>query len=212
MSRYDTYIFDLDGTLLNTLGDLAASVNHALRSFGMEERGIDFIRMSVGNGVGSLIMRSVPDGTAAETADKVIAVFKEHYTAHGQELTVPYPGIVDMLRRLKASGARTAVVSNKFDAATKRLCAHYFGGMMDVAIGESEGIRRKPAPDTVEEALRQLRASRENAVYVGDSDVDIATARNSRLPCISVLWGFRDRAFLSAHGASVFAESPADIL
>lgn len=212
MSRYDTYIFDLDGTLLDTLGDLAASVNHALRSFGMEERGIDFIRMSVGNGVGSLIMRSVPDGTAAETADKVIAVFKEHYTAHGQELTVPYPGIVDMLRRLKASGARTAVVSNKFDAATKRLCAHYFGGMMDVAIGESEGIRRKPAPDTVEEALRQLRASRENAVYVGDSDVDIATARNSRLPCISVLWGFRDRAFLSAHGASVFAESPADIL
>lgn len=212
MSRYDTYIFDLDGTLLDTLGDLAASVNHALRSFGMEERGIDFIRMSVGNGVGNLIMRSVPDGTAAETADNVLAVFKEHYTAHGQELTVPYPGIVDMLRRLKASGARTAVVSNKFDAATKRLCAHYFGGMIDVAIGESEGIRRKPAPDTVEEALRQLRASRENAVYVGDSDVDIATARNSRLPCISVLWGFRDRAFLSAHGASVLAESPADIL
>lgn len=212
MSRYDTYIFDLDGTLLNTLGDLAASVNHALRSFGMEERGIDFIRMSVGNGVGNLIMRSVPGGTAAETADKVLAVFKEHYTAHGQELTAPYPGIVDMLRRLKASGARTAVVSNKFDAATKRLCAHYFGGMIDVAIGESEGIRRKPAPDTVEEAMRQLRASRENAVYVGDSDVDIATARNSRLPCISVLWGFRDRAFLSAHGASVLAESPADIL
>lgn len=212
MSRYDTYIFDLDGTLLDTLGDLAASVNHALRSFGMEERGIDFIRMSVGNGVGNLIMRSVPGGTAAETADKVLAVFIEHYTAHGQELTVPYPGIVDMLRRLKASGARTAVVSNKFDAATKRLCAHYFGGMIDVAIGESEGIRRKPAPDTVEEAMRQLRASRENAVYVGDSDVDIATARNSRLPCISVLWGFRDRAFLSAHGASVLAESPADIL
>lgn len=212
MSRYDTYIFDLDGTLLNTLGDLAASVNHALRSFGMEERGIDFIRMSVGNGVGNLIMRSVPDGTAVETADKVLAVFKEHYTAHGQEQTAPYPGVLDMLRRLKASGARTAVVSNKFDAATKRLCAHYFSGMIDVAIGESEGIRRKPAPDTVEEAMRQLRASRENAVYVGDSDVDIATARNSRLPCISVLWGFRDRAFLSAHGASVFAESPADIL
>lgn len=211
MKTYSTYIFDLDGTLLDTLGDLAASVNYALQRHGMPRHSVDDIRRFVGNGVRNLVIQSVPDGEADPRFESVLAMFRDHYGRNNAVLTQPYPGITDMLVRLKAGGKNIAVVSNKFDTAVKSLCSHYFGQLIDVAIGEHEGVRRKPAPDTVNEALTLMKADRSTAVYVGDSDVDIVTATNSSLPCISVLWGFRDRDFLLAHGATTFAYTAEDI-
>ena len=212
LPEYDAYIFDLDGTLLDTLADLAASTNYALHAHGMPERTIDEVRRFVGNGVRRLMEQAVPEGTEAERFEAVLATFRQHYLEHSLDVTQPYPGIMEMLGRLKAAGKATAVVSNKFDAATKALCRHFFGDLVDVAIGESERIRRKPAPDTVVEAMRLLGVGRHQAVYVGDSDVDIATAAHSQIPCVSVLWGFRDRDFLIRHGATRFIESPGEIL
>ena len=205
------YIFDLDGTLLDTLADLAASANYAMRQHGFPEHTTDEVRRFVGNGVRKLIERAVPADTPQNEVEKTLDTFRRHYTEHNLDATKPYPGIMDMLQRVKNNGDRVAVVSNKFDAATKALCRHFFSGLVDVAIGESEGIRKKPAPDTVVEAMRQLGVKPEDCVYVGDSDVDIATARNSGMPCISVLWGFRDKKFLLAHGATSFISSPEEI-
>ena len=209
--EYQAYIFDLDGTLLDTLGDLAASTNHALRVHHMPEHTIDDVRRFVGNGVRKLMERAVPEGVANPLFEQALATFREHYTQHSLDTTQPYPGIVDLLQRLKASGKMVAVVSNKFDAATKSLCQHFFGSLVDVAIGESESVRKKPAPDTVMEALRLLEIEKEQAVYIGDSDVDIDTAHNSGIPCISVTWGFRDRNFLLDHGATILVENPEEI-
>lgn len=211
---YKVFIFDLDGTLLDTLGDLASAVNYALRTHGMPEHSIDAVRRFVGNGVRVLIQRAVPDGEFNLQFEDVLATFRQYYLEHSLGTTRPYDGIPEMLSELRRRGCRTAVVSNKFDAATKELCRHFFADSIEVAIGEheAEGIRRKPAPDTVLEALRQLGVTKENAVYVGDSDVDILTARNAGLPCISVLWGFRDRDFLQAHGATTFVTSPLQLL
>ncbi len=213
-SPYTTFIFDLDGTLLDTLGDLAASVNYAMSRHGMRTYSTGEVRMMVGNGVVKLIERAVPGGRENPYFEAALDTFRQHYLQHSLDTTRPYDGIIDMLGELKQRGCQTAVVSNKFDAATKSLCRHFFPTAIDVAIGEheAEGIRRKPAPDTVMEALRQLKADPARAVYVGDSDVDIDTAAASGLPCISVLWGFRDRHFLEAHGATTFAASPADLL
>ena len=210
MKSYDTYIFDLDGTLLDTLDDLAAAVNHVMRTFRWPEHSRDAVRRMVGNGVRVLMERAVPGGADNAQLEAALAAFRSYYLQHSMDTTRPYYGITDMLQELKARGCRTAVVSNKFDAATKQLCAYYFGTLIDVAVGEheAEGIRKKPAPDTVVEALRQLGVDGDGAVYVGDSDVDVATARNSHLPCISVLWGFRDREFLAAHGATTFVDTP----
>ena len=211
---YNTYIFDLDGTLLDTLGDLAASVNYALRSCDMPEHSIEDVRRFVGNGVRLLMERAVPDGAANPRFEEAFASFRQHYMAHSLDTTQPYDGILEMLTALKAKGCRMAVVSNKFYAATPELCRHFFADTFDVAIGEheAEGIRKKPAPDTVLEALRVLRVGTEGAVYVGDSEVDIATARNSGLPCVSVIWGFRDRDFLEALGATDFITTPMELL
>ena len=180
MITYNTFIFDLDGTLLDTLGDLAASTNYALRSCGMPEHSVEDVRRFVGNGVRLLMERAVPDGAANPRFDEAFATFRQHYMAHSLDTT----------------------------------CRHFFADTIDVAIGEheAEGIRKKPAPDTVFEALRQLGVRKEGAVYVGDSDVDIQTARNSGLPCISVLWGFRDRDFLQKNGAETFISAPSELL
>lgn len=209
---FETYIFDLDGTLLSTLDDLANSCNYALRINGMAERTIEEVRMFVGNGVRKLMERAIPDGDANPLFDKAYADFRQHYMQHNLDTTQPYPGIMDMLAELKRRGKKIAVVSNKFYAATQELCQYFFGSLVDVAIGERENIRKKPAPDTVNEALRQLGAQREGAVYIGDSDVDVMTAHNSGMPCISVLWGFRDKEFLLQHGAKTFVSSPSQIL
>lgn len=209
--EYSTYIFDLDGTLLDTLGDLAASVNFALRSQGMPERSLDEVRRFVGNGVRNLILRAVPESTSVNVSEETLAIFKRHYVEHYLDTTCPYEGIVPLLQRLQQKGKRIAVVSNKFYDATRELCRHFFGELVEVAIGERDGIEKKPAPDTVVEALRQLGVGADDAVYIGDSDVDIMTARNCGMPCISVLWGFRDREFLIEHGATCLVESPEDI-
>ena len=211
---YQTYIFDLDGTLLDTLGDLAASVNYAMRTHGMPEHSVDEVRLFVGNGVRRLMERAVPGGAAHPAFEAAFATFRRHYMEHSLDTTRPYEGIPELLQELKRRGGHTAVVSNKFDAATKELCRHFFPDTIDVAVGEheAEGIRKKPAPDTVLQALSQLGVGQEGAVYVGDSDVDVQTARNSGLPCISVLWGFRDREFLLAHGAETFVSQPSELL
>lgn len=211
MRRYQTYIFDLDGTLLDTLGDLHASCNHALRSHGMPERSIDEVRRFVGNGVKKLMERAIPNGMDNPLFEETYQSFRQHYLLHNLDTTKPYPGIMEMLQKMKEQGKNVAVVSNKFYAATQELCRHFFGDLVTVAIGEREGIRKKPAPDTVMEALRQLDVPKEGSVYVGDSDVDIETARNCGIPCISVLWGFRDRAFLLGHGATTLIDSPQDL-
>jgi HAD hydrolase, family IA, variant 1 len=212
MKDFNTYIFDLDGTLLNTLNDLAASTNHALRMSGMPERTVEQVRMFVGNGVHKLIERAVPEGTNREQIEAVYDEFRKYYMLHGLDSTNPYDGVPEMLAELKQRGKKMAIVSNKFYAATQELAHHFFSGIIDVAIGERDTIRKKPAPDTVFEALRMLEVEREGAVYVGDSDVDILTARNAGLPCISVLWGFRDRDFLLANGAMTLVETPLDII
>lgn len=214
MITYNTYIFDLDGTLLDTLTDLAASTNYALRTHGMSEHTIDEVRRFVGNGVRKLMERAVPDGTDNPLFDEAFATFRQYYMEHSLDTTRPYEGVPEMLAALKAKGCHLAVVSNKMMAATQELCRHFFPETIEVAIGENEaeGIRKKPAPDTVIAALRQLGVGEEGAVYVGDSDVDIATARNSNLPCISVLWGFRDRDFLLQHGASTLISAPKELL
>lgn len=212
MKEYDTYIFDLDGTLLATLDDLAASVNYALRQCGMPEHTTDDVRRFVGNGVRLLMERAVPGGEGNPRFDEAFGIFRQHYMEHSLDTTRPYDGITGLLAELRRRGKRVAVVSNKFYAATGELCRHFFGDYVEVAIGEREGIRRKPAPDTVMEALRQLGVGRQGAVYIGDSDVDVATARNSGLPCISVLWGFRDKEFLIKNGAQTFVSAPSEIL
>jgi len=211
--KYDTYIFDLDGTLLDTLQDLATSVNYTLRQHDMPEHSIDDIRRFVGNGVRKLMERAVPDGAQNPLFESAFATFRQYYMQHSLDTTRPYDGIPEMLDELKRRGCRIAVVSNKMMAATQELIAHFFP-QIEVAIGEheAEGIRKKPAPDTVREALRQLGVTTKNAVYVGDSDVDIETAYNSGLPCISVLWGFRDRDFLLSHGATTLISRPEELL
>ncbi len=208
---YDTYIFDLDGTLLDSLTDLAISCNYALRVNNMPERSLDEVRHFVGNGVKKLMERAIPDGLQNPAFEKTYNDFRQHYLVHNLDNTKPYPGIVSLLQRLHSEGKNIAVVSNKFYAATQNLVKHFFGEYVTVAIGERENIRKKPAPDTVIEALRQLNTSASGAVYIGDSDVDVMTAHNSGMPCISVLWGFRDKEFLKENGATTFVTAPDEI-
>lgn len=210
--NFDTYIFDLDGTLISSLHDLSASCNYALKLNGMPERTLEEVRMFVGNGVKKLMERAVPGGLENEKFEKTLQDFRQHYMVHNMDNTKPYPDVMEMLEELKNRGKNIAVVSNKFYAATQEICRHFFGDLVDVAIGERENIKKKPAPDTVNEALRQLHADRDRAVYIGDSDVDVMTAKNSGMPCISVLWGFRDHEFLLVHGASILVSSPLQIL
>ena len=208
MHKYKTYISDLDGTLLSTLADLAASTNYALRTHHIPERSLDEVRRFVGNGVKKLMERAIPDGLNNPLFEETFATFRQHYMQHNLDTTQPYPGIMQLLEQLKAEGKNIAVVSNKFYAATRELCRHFFGDLVPVAIGEREDIRKKPAPDTVIEALRELGVDKEGAVYIGDSDVDIMTAKDSGMPCVSVLWGFRDKEFLLEHGATTLISQP----
>ena len=212
MKDFETYIFDLDGTLLSTLDDLAVSTNYALRCAGMPERTVEEVRMFVGNGVKLLMERAIPNGINNPKFEETYAKFREHYMEHNLDTTCPYEGIPELLRELKCRGKKLAIVSNKFYAATQELAKHFFPDTIEVAIGERDSIRKKPAPDTVLEALKQLGASKDNAVYIGDSDVDIMTAKNCDLPCISVLWGFRDKDYLVKHGGTIFVDKPSEIL
>ncbi len=196
-------LFDLDGTLLNTLGDLHASTNQVLRSFGYPERSLEEIRQFVGNGARRLIEQAIP--ADRDNIEAVLAAFQVYYAAHCNELTAPYPGIPEALEALKAYPL--AVVSNKPDVAVKELAKIYFPGLY--ARGESADCRRKPYADMVEKTLQALGADR--CIYVGDSEVDVATAKNAGVPCLSVTWGFRERAVMEAAGATHFCDDPRDL-
>jgi phosphoglycolate phosphatase len=205
-------VFDLDGTLLDTLVDLTEAVNYALRKQQMPERTMDEVRRFVGNGVEKLMIRAIAGGKGNPKFDETFALFKEYYGIHCKDHTGPYPGILFLMEELKQQGIRMAIVSNKLDSAVKELDREYFSGYTDAAIGEMEGVARKPAPDTVEKALAELGITRDEAIYVGDSDVDIETAKNAGLPCVSVTWGFRDEAFLREHGAERIIQKPFELL
>lgn len=210
--KYRLIIFDMDGTILNTIDDLADCTNYALRKLGLPERTLGEVRNFVGNGIAKLIDRSVPAGTDAVIRDKVYEQFTAYYKEHCADKTRPYDGIVELLGKLHESGYKTAVVSNKADFAVQDLCAEYFDGLFDMAVGAKDGVAKKPAPDSVNEVLDRLGIDRQDAVYIGDSDVDIATAANSGLDSIIVEWGFRDREFLIQHGAKVLVKKPEDVM
>lgn len=213
MNKY-IVIFDLDGTLLNTLDDLADSTNFALSSLKYPQRTLEEIRNFVGNGVAKLVERAIPQGIKNPNFEKCLTIFKNHYSQNMYNKTKPYDGIIEMLTELRNQGCKIAVVSNKFDAAVKELCNKYFDNLVDIAIGEDEanGIKKKPAPDTVNKVLELFSAKKEESVYIGDSDVDVMTAKNSGLSCISVTWGFRDIDFLKQHGADITIDKPEQIL
>lgn len=208
------FIFDMDGTLLNTLEDLMVSTNYALSQFNYPTHTIEEIRFFVGNGVAKLIERAIPDGLNNPNYEKCLEIFKKYYAKNMYNHTSAYVGIPELLKKLKDKGIKTAVVSNKFDLAVKELSNKYFGDLIDIAIGENEqaGIKKKPAPDTVFEVLNLMNLKSEDAIYIGDSDVDIMTAKNSNMPCISVTWGFRDREFLIKNDATIIVDKPEEIL
>lgn len=210
--KYKAVIFDLDGTLLNTLEDLADSVNHVLEEAGYPPRTIEEVCAFVGNGIRKLIERSVPENTTSENIDHVHKSFIAYYGEHCMEKTKPYDGILEMLHTLQNAGCKIAVVSNKADYAVQILCDKYFNHIFDAALGEQTGTPKKPAPDAVFKVLNTLNIAPSEAVYIGDSDVDILTARNSEMDEIIVDWGFRDREYLKEQGAKVLVSNPTELL
>lgn len=209
--KMKSVIFDLDGTLLDTLDDLTASTNFALKSCNYPLHTVDEVRRMVGNGVAMLIRRAMPAGHTQQQFDDCFGVFREYYSLHCNDNTKPYDGILDMLNRLYSSGVGLAVASNKLQPAVQKLVAHYFP-MIKVAVGDSPEYGRKPAPDMLIKAMKQLDSTPHDTLYVGDSEVDVATARNAAVRCVSVLWGFRDKEQLLANGATQFAHTPCEIL
>ncbi|MGN0513491.1 MAG: HAD family hydrolase [Lachnospiraceae bacterium] len=210
--KYKLFIFDLDGTILDTLDDLSDSVNYALSVVGFPARTVDEVRVFVGNGIRKLIERAVPMGTPKEKTDMVFEKFKEYYGKNCANKTRPYKGIREMLLKLKNAGIKIAVLSNKADFAVKILCDKYFNDMFDAAYGAREGVNKKPSPDAVFEILNELGIDKKDAVYVGDSEVDIETANNAGMDMIIVDWGFRERALLEQKGAGVIVSAADEFL
>ena len=210
--QYKTLIFDLDGTLLDTLQDLAAATNYTLRKNGFPERTTDEVRRFVGNGIRKLIERAVPAGTCVAMQERVYADFNVYYKAHCADTTCTYPGVLQLLEEARALGCQTAIVSNKADYGVQELAKQYFPGLLDAAIGEQAGIAKKPAPDMLVAIMEKLGADKESTIYIGDSDTDLMTAANTGIPCIGACWGFRGREFLVAHGATLLAEKVEDVL
>lgn len=208
----EAVIFDLDGTLLDTLQDLAEAVNYALKYNGMPQRSIEEVREFVGNGVENLMKRAIPDGKDNPLFDATFEEFRLYYGKHCKDHTGPYPDILLLMKELDARGIKMAIVSNKLDSAVKELDNEYFGELTKAAIGEMEGVKRKPAPDAVLKAMKELGTAPERTIYVGDSDVDIQTAANANIPCVSVTWGFRSVAFLEEHGATQLIDRPLELL
>lgn len=210
--KYNAVIFDLDGTILNTLPDLTESVNYALRSYNYPERTMDEVRTFIGNGVGLLIKRSLPNGTDDETVNNALSLFKGYYTEHYADKTVPYDKIYEVLVKLKQNGLKLGVVSNKFDSAVKSLCDKFFNGIFDCVIGEMDGIPRKPAPDLLFNAIIDLEVTQKKVLYIGDSDIDIKTADNAGVDYVSVTWGFKDKEFLIKNNSKTIIGKPEEIL
>lgn len=210
--QYKTVIFDLDGTLLNTLSDLAAATNYALAQHKLPLRTTEEVRWFVGNGIRKLIERAVPTHTDIQTQESVYTTFNAYYKAHCNDTTKAYNGILPLLTTLRHAGYKTAIVSNKADYGVQELAKLYFYNLLDTACGERPGIAKKPAPDMLLAVMQQLKANKKTTIYVGDSDTDLETARNAGTACIGACWGFRGRAFLEQHGATLLAETPEDIL
>lgn len=208
----EAVIFDLDGTLLNTLGDLTDSVNTALERYNQPICSMEEVRAFVGNGLRNLMLQAVPDGEENPVFEELFEFFCDYYRQHCNIKTEPYEGVLELMNELKGRGIKMAIVSNKIDAGVKELNEKFFAEYTDVAIGEREGISRKPAPDSVNEAIRILGVEKEHALYVGDSDVDIKTAKNAEIRCVSVTWGFRDEAFLMENEAGVMIDRPLELL
>lgn len=207
-------IFDLDGTLLNTLDDLADSCNETLRQMNFPLRSMEEVRQFVGNGIAKLMELAIPDGKKNPEYEKSVLLMKENYAKNWQNKTRPYDGILDLISTLNKMKIKTGIVSNKPDAQVKELAEYYFSSSIkrETAVGDIEGRNRKPSPDSVLEVMRILEVNKDETIYVGDSDVDIKTAKNAGIPCISVTWGFRDRNFLLNSGAQKLVDKPEQIL
>ena len=212
MGRYAAVVFDLDGTLLDTLEDLAGSVNFALEKHAGMTRSVGQIRSFIGNGVRMLMTRSLPGGQENPAFESAFADFREHYREHCRDKTQPYPRIMDLVKELSARGSKLAIVSNKADPEVKKLSREFFGGLICSSVGEREGVARKPAPDTLFETLKEMGVARQDAVYVGDSEVDVQTARNAGVDFIGVTWGFRSAEQLRQAGAQTLVSSPMELL
>ncbi len=211
----NTVIFDLDGTLLDTLDDLATSVNFALRVHQLKERSTNEVRQFLGNGIRYLMEHAVGGAVTGEDFERVFSTFRTHYVEHCLDTTQPYPGIMPLLEELKQKGIKMAIVSNKLHPAVQELAERFFKGYITSAVGESATVRRKPNPDAVLAALNELGSTKDEAIYVGDSEVDLATARNAGLPCALVTWGFRDESFLRSlplQATTHFVHTPHELL
>lgn len=210
--KYELAIFDLDGTILDTLEDLTDAVNYSLKQCGYSQRTMDEIRSFVGNGIRKLLERSILESYTVQELDNLHSIFTEYYSKHCADKTEPYDNIVDVIRQLRAAGIKTAVISNKADYAVQILCKQYFEGLFDITVGARENIRKKPAPDAVFEVLNLLKTDSAKAVYIGDSDVDIETAGNAHMDCITVTWGFKDVGYLKQMGAKLTVSKTDELL
>ncbi len=209
--KYKAIIWDLDGTLLNTLEDLMDSVNYALSNKNMKNITLEETRKFVGNGIANLVKRAAGDNISKDVLDGLLEDFKHYYDMHSKDKTAPYAGILSLLKELKESGYKMAIVSNKINSAVGQLAEEYFPNLMDVAIGEMENVPRKPAPDMIYKAIEALCVKKEDAIFIGDSEVDVATGLNAGIDMLTVLWGFRDEDELIQAGATTFVKTPDNI-
>lgn len=212
MNKYKALLFDLDGTLLDTLDDLAGSANYALRQHGYPQRSLAEVRRFLGNGIKMLMQHCGPAQLTEAEADDLLNTFRQHYLEHSMDATRPYPGILPLLDALQQRGVPMAIISNKLQPAVTELNAHFFSAYITTAVGESPTVRRKPNPDAVLAALTELGCAREEALYIGDSEVDIQTARNAEMACAAVTWGFRDRDELECLQPDFLIDEPAQLL
>lgn len=215
-SRADisTVVFDMDGTLLDTLTDTVVAINHTMGTYGFPRLDTDYVRSVLGNGVVNLLGACVPDGQENPAFEAALTTYKAFYSQHAADKTAPYPGCSELIDDLLSRSYKIAIVSNKFDAVMQELNSTYFNGRFPVALGENEaaGVSRKPNPDMVFKALELLGVDKEHALYVGDSEVDLATAHNAGLPCLSCTWGFREERFLIEHGATQIIREPHEVI
>lgn len=208
----ELYIFDMDGTILNTIDDIAGAINYVLDMHGYPKRTVDEVKSFVGNGLKRALELSLPDGVAGDVLNQLFTELVAYYNEHSNIMTRPYEGIVDVIHKLREQGKIVAVVSNKRVEAVRDLCDIYFAGCFDMALGDQDGIARKPAPDMTNMVIEHYGILKDKCVYIGDSDVDLMTARNTEIDCIAVTWGFRTREFLVEHGAEIIVDSPWELL
>ena len=205
--KYKAVLYDMDGTVLDSLSDLCNAVNHILEQYNMPTHDRMTIARHLGNGARYLLAHCAPEGTSEETVDKMLKDYGPWYDSHCAILTAPYEGIIPMMETLRSAGVKQGVMSNKQDSAVKTLCEQYFPGLLECALGESETVRRKPNPDAVLKALEEMGIDKSEAIYVGDTEVDIQTSVNADMPCAVVTWGFRSKEELIAAGGKLFFDT-----